>query len=301
MIRTITVTNHNRESLLLDLFKPEKSGLIIMNIDGLGPTKANIEMNEIATIDGGLFSSARQESRNIVFTLRMLPCPMIEDARQKTYKFFPLKKKISLVVQTDNRRVETEGYVESNVPNIFSKDEETQISIVCPDPNFYGIGDESTVFSGVQPRFEFPFSNESLTDNLIEFGHIMLDTRATLWYEGDSDTGILVTIHALNSADNITIWNNDTYEHITINTNRLAQIVGASFGKGDDIIISTVKGQKYVRALHNGQYYNIISAINKDADWFQLTNGANVFTFTAETGENNLLVTFSYRKAYGGI
>ena len=236
-----------------------------------------------------------------MITLRFLFCPTIEDARQKTYKYFPSKKKITLVIKTDNRQVETEGYVESNVPNIFSPEEETQISILCPDPNFYGIGDESTIFSGVQPLFEFPFSNESLNRNLIEFSRIMLDTRATLWYNGDSDTGILITIHALNSADNITIWNNDTYEHITIDTKRVSQISGTSFGRGDDIIISTTKGHKYIQLLQNGQYYNIISAINKDADWFQLTNGANVFTFTAETGENNLLVTFSYRKAYTGI
>lgn len=301
MIRAITVTNHNRESLTLDLFNPEKNGLVITNIDGLGPAKATIGMNEIATIDGGLFTSSRQEARNIVFNFQLLFAPTVEDSRQRIYKYFPIKKLITLIFRTDNRVVETEGYVESSTPSIFSKEEEVQVSIICPDPNFYGIGDDSTVFSGVQPNFEFPFSNESLKDNLIEFGHIMLDTRATLWYEGDSDTGVLITIHALNTADNVTIWNNDTYEHISIDTARVAQIAGTNFGKGDDIIISTTKGRKYVRLLHNGQYFNIVSAINKDADWFQLTNGANVFTFTAETGENNLLVTFAYRKAYGGI
>ncbi len=48
---------------------------------------------------------------------------------------------------------------------------------------------------GVQPAFEFPFENNSLTENLLEFGEIRLDTRAELNYEGDADTGVVINIH----------------------------------------------------------------------------------------------------------
>lgn len=301
MIKSIKVTNHNHESLTLDLFHPELSGIIVQNIDGLGPTNADINSTEVATIDGGIFTSARQEQRNIVFTFAMMFNPIIEDSRLKIYKFFPVKKLIYLEFQTDRRHVETEGYVESNVPNIFSKEETAQVSIICPDPFFYGLGIEEQAFSGIQPRFEFPFSNESLAKPLTEFGEIRLDTRTVLQYSGDSDTGVLITIHAYNVASGITIWNNDTREHITIDTSKIEALTGVLYGQGDDIIISTVKGNKYVQLLHNGVYTNIISAINKDADWFQLTNGDNVFTFTAVEGENELLMTFRYRNAYAGI
>lgn len=301
MIKAITVTNHNNESLTIDLYHPELSGINIKNIEGLGPTNASINSTEVATIDGGIFTSARQEQRNIVITAGMMPVPLIEDSRLKMYKFFPVKKLIHLEFETDRRHVETDGYVESNVPDIFSQDETAQISIICPDPFFYGLGIEEQAFSGVQPRFEFPFSNESLTEPLLEFGEIRLDTRTVLQYSGDSDTGVLITIHAYNTASGITIWNNDTREHISIDTAKIESLTGYKFGQGDDILISTVKGSKYVQYLHNGKYMNIISAINKDADWFQLTNGDNVFTFTASQGENELLVTFRYRNAYGGI
>ena len=56
-----------------------------------------------------------------------------------------------------------------------------------------------------------------------------------------------------------------------------------------------------MRLLRNGAYTNIIAALNKDADWFQLSNGRNEFSFTAETGEKNLVATFNYRNAYGGV
>ena len=47
--------------------------------------------------------------------------------------------------------------------------ETTQISIVCPDPYFYSAGPDgtnTTIFYGVEPLFEFAFSNESLTESL---------------------------------------------------------------------------------------------------------------------------------------
>lgn len=302
MIKTVTVTNHNRESLTLDLFHPEKSGLIIESIDGLGPPKADINSNEVATIDGGIFTSARMQQRNIVIQLAMMFDPLIEDARLKTYKYFPIKKPVHLEVVTDYRHAECDGYVESNEPDIFTDHETTQISIICPDPFFYELGAEKVLFVGVRPLFEFPFSNESLTKNLIEFGQVMDDNRAILAYKGDVDTGIYITIHALyGDAENITIWNVDTREKMVINTIKIKRLTDIHFSMGDDIEICTKIGNKYIRLLHDGKYYNIISCVNKDADWFQITAGNNAFTFVADSGENNLEVVFSYRNAYGGI
>ena len=90
---------------------------------------------------------------------------------------------------------------------------------------------------------------------------------------------------------------------MAIDTDKIAAITGIAFAPGDDIIISTIKGDKYVRLLRNGFYINIISALAKDADWLQITPGDNIFDFTTDSAETktNLMVTFSYRKAYGGV
>lgn len=301
MIYSLEVTNHNSESVLLDLFNPYESGLAIQSIEGLGPTQADIQSSEVATIDGGIFNNARQTQRNIVITFLPLFHPTVETSRLAIYKYFPVKKKIRMVFKTEHRHAETVGYVESISPNIFSSQETIQVSVICPDPNFYELGTSKTLFSGVEAKFTFPFSNDSLTDSLIVLGDIKLDTRAVLDYIGDSDTGINITIHAIGDAENITIWNNITREKMAIDTDKIYRRFNIRFGKGDDILISTVKGDKYVELLHDGTYYNVVSCINKDADWFQLTNGDNIYTFTAEAGEQNLLVTFNYRNAYGGI
>ncbi len=302
MIKSIKVTNPKGESLVLDLFHPEKSGLIVRSISGLGPPKANINSTDLATADGALYSSARASTRNIVFNLQFMFTPTIEDSRQLTYKYFPLKKLVKIEVETDNRSLETSGYVESNSPDIFSREETTQISIICLDPFFYDPNPSVTQFATVTPTFEFPFSNESISESLIEFGTINLDTRSTIDYVGDVDTGVLITIHALGSVSgSLTIYNVETQEKMVIDLAKIKTLIGKDYGSGDDIIISTVSGDKYVQVLHDGKYTNAIAAIEKLADWFQVSVGRNIFNFTVTKGIENLVMSFSYRNAYGGI
>lgn len=302
MIKSITVTNPKGESLKMELSNPASSGLLITNIEGLGPSKANVITNDLATIDGSIFSSVRQTNRNIVLTLAMWREEDIETMRQKTYRYFPIKKQVTLRVETDNELVECTGYVESNDPVIFTETEYTQISIICPDPYFYDLQDEILSFTGIENMFEFPFSNESVDENLLQFGEIHLDTRRTIDYIGDVDVGVSINIQVLDaSVKNITISNTQTYEKFIIYTERIADITGVPLKSGDEIYISTVKGSKSVRLLRNGKWTNIIAAIDKSSDWFQLSVGPNEFDFTADEGKEFIQLTFIYRNAYGGV
>ena len=225
MIRAVTVTNYLGESKRFELAFPEKSGFAVQSISGLGPSKADINTTEISTNDGSLYNSARVNSRNIVMSLKLMFNPQIEDTRQDSYKYFPIKKRVTLLIETDNRICETYGYVESNEPDIFSSDETTQISIVCPDPYFYSAGPDgtnTTIFYGVEPLFEFAFSNESSTESLIEFGEIKNETEQTVYYSGDAEIGVVITIHAIGNVRNITIYNTGTREVMRIDTDTVS-------------------------------------------------------------------------------
>lgn len=309
MIKKVVVTNPKGEALELELANPDKAGLAVVNIEGLGPPKANINGQEMSSADGMFYSSARADSRNIIFTFEMRSRdndspygPLtIEESRHLTYVYFPLKKEVTVTVHTDSQVLYTKGYVESNEPVIFSNQEYTTISVICPDPYMYEAGNSKTVFSGIQSVFEFPFSNESLVDPLIEFAHIWLDTTAVLNYVGTVDTGVYITIHAFGDCSNIKLFNVDTGEKIEIDTGKIASITGNSFKKFDDILISTIRGERYCKLIRNGVTTNIIGALRRDTDWFQISNGSNAFGFSAESGANNISVTFSYQNAYVGV
>lgn len=304
MIRAITVTNYLGDSIKLDLARPEQSGFIVTSVTGLGSGKANINMTEVATNDGGLFNSSRLPSRNIVISLKYLWHDSIEDVRQLSYKYFPIKKKLTLLIETDNRQAEIDGYTETNEPTIFSKDEGSDISIVCPNPFFYSAGKDginTTIFYGVEPLFEFPFSNESLYECLLEMGRIQNQTEKTIVYSGDAEIGVTIAIHAIGEARNITIYNTGTREIMRIDTDKLKAFTGSGIIPGDEIIICTVKGQKSITLLRNGKTTNILNCLDKNADWFQLAKGDNIFAYTVEEGRANLQFRIENRIVYEGV
>lgn len=303
MIDKIKVTNHLGEAITFELDSPEKSGFSILSVEGLGPTKAEINTTAGYAIDGAVYNSAHISERNIVFSLAFTgPTETPEELRLKTYKYFPIKKRIKVTVYTENRTCYAFGYVESNEPNIFTSFETSTISIICPDPFFYSIDDIIELMTAHTPTFEFPFSNESLTLKLLEFGTIQMDTIKNIFYEGDYDTGLIITFHFLDSlVGDLLIYNTETNETMTIDLQKVADIIGGGIQVSDDIIISTIKGNKYVRFLRGGAYTNIINALDLNTDWLILRKGDNVFSYYCANGVEYLQVYLDYSIIYEGV
>lgn len=307
MIYSIVVTNYLGDRIKLELGKPDVSGFLIKSITGLGPAKANVNTTEVSTNDGSLFNSARLSQRNIVLDMVFINTvygESIEDLRQKSYKYFPLKKSVELTIETDNRYVKTTGYVESNEPNIFSSQEGTQISIICPDPYFYSAGEDGnnvTNFYSIDPMFEFPFSNESLDEPLLVFGEIQIKTEGVITYHGDSEIGVMIYIHAIGPATNINIYNTETREVMRINTEKISLLTGKGIVASDDIVINTAKGEKSITLIREGVSYNILNCLDKNTDWFMLAKGDNIFAFTADSGVTNLQFRVENKVIYEGV
>ena len=304
MINSIKITNYRDESLEIVLREAVPShGLLITKIEGLGPVKASINMKDNSLVDGSRFNSSRAQKRNIILTLRFLEAPTIEDTRQLTYKYFPLKKRLKFEVDTDNRKLCTYGYVESNEPDIFSDKEETKISILCEDAYFHIVDVEAnSTVSLTNPKFEFPFDNNSVTEKLIEFGEIEVRQECNVFYEGDVETGMIIKAHAYGTVENITIFNLTTRGRIVIDTSIIETLTGAGIGVGDTIIINTNNGQQNVQLLRAGVYYNILNAIDKtNVEWFSLSKGDNLFSYIAEAGETNLFLEIQNDILYEGV
>lgn len=304
MIRSVAVKNYLGESLTLELSNPEASGFLIKEIEGLGPPKADINQTEVASGDGSVYNSARATYRNIVITLYPLLKPTVEEMRHISYKYFPVKKNLTLTIETDSRICSIEGYVESNEPDIFEEEEIIQVSIICPSPYFYdgsGDGYSTKVFYGVEAEFEFPFENNSLSEDLIEFGSIENKQEENIYYDGESEVGFEIIMHAIGEVRDITIFNTITRERMHIDTTKLASIMGSGISDGDTITISTVKGEKSINILRNGVYTNILNALDKDTDWFQLHKGDNRFAYICEYGAEDLEFQIRYKVLYEGV
>lgn len=51
----------------------------------------------------------------------------------------------------------------------------------------------------------------------------------------------------------------------------------------------------------NGKTTNILNCLDKNADWFQLAKGDNIFAYTAEYGSTNLQFKIENRIVYEGV
>ena len=309
MIYSIIVTNYQNQSIELDLRRPEESGFVIFNITGIGPGSADILTTDLVIQDGSIYNMSRRTRRTINLTIKNIFVRRNdkivmneEDTRQLTYKYFPVKKPVTLTFKTNNRTATILGYVESNEPVIFTNQVHTQISILCPDPNFYSHEIMITTFEGVVSMFEFPFSNESLTENLLILGEIWPAATRSVFYQGDVEVGVELMIFSRGNVAGFVIFNYDNpTERMSINDERLISLTGSGIKRDDKIVISTIRGQKSITLFRENKQYNILNALNRDAFWFQLRKGDNIFAYAADTGIAHVIFRIENRIAYEGL
>lgn len=261
MIKSITVTNYLGESISLPLrYYPEEPGLVIEEIEGLGPVKADINMTEMATVDGAIDNFSRLNTRDINLSFIFAETkdnPIIEDIRLMTYKYFPIKKPLTFEIETDRRKCRISGRVETNEPNIFDKMEGCKITILCSFPYFMADEGYDNTFYGVTHLFEFPFSNEGYVKIIdyiqdeklgiiqdhalegiesdrrqfysvptIEFGEIHRNVlMQNLIYEGDAEVGMILEIHTIGPVSGIKILNGVTREQIVLDDAKIKAIM----------------------------------------------------------------------------
>lgn len=303
MLQSIIVTNPKGESLTLTLSRPELSGIYIESIDGLGPATGSISNSDYATRDGAMYISSRLEPRSMIFKLGMLDTPSVEENRLKIYKYFQVKKPVTIRVITDQHDVITEGYVETNEVDIFTDRETCSIGVLCLDPYFYDVAVTREVFGESIPKFEFEFSNESTTEALLEMSERRIDTQSLIEYPGDGDTGITMSVQMLADVSVIELYHASENETMTLRAENMPATYGDVFRGKDIIEICTIKGKKKVELVRNGARYNIVTALDKRPDWFQITPGLNIFAYRIDDGDNdsNVVIEISFNVAYEGV
>lgn len=304
MINSVTVINHRNESKKFVLADPWSSGFAITYIDGLGPVKADISTTDISSLDGAVFNSARAGSRNIVISFIFLENPTIEQTRLDSYRYFPIKKHVTLQIETDTRTYITSGYVESNTPTIFSASEGCDVSIICPKSYFTAL-DEGGEFGGEVGSlalFEFPFSNKSLSTSTIEFsiGKTTLDFEVL--YQGMIETGLILHFYAKeanNSFWNLIIEKYGTGERMTLLPSSLPD---GGFLAGDELVISTISGRKRVTLIRNGESINATKILSRSSKWLKLDPGINRFLINTPLVDLGMFeIRFEYEPLYEGV
>lgn len=310
MIKSFTVTNYLGESIEMDIRKPEDTGFLITSVTGITDPEADISLSD-SPYDGSVYSSARVSEREITMSIifyqdNKVLDPIsnqkvildIEQLRHKCYRYFPLKKPLSLIVTNDSGSYEITGYVKANEINIFTKQEGAQIQIECPDPYFKKAGDPVNIeLSDVIGNFQFPVKFEQTQ----QFGFVKPYPMTEIDYNGASDCGIKIHMLALGPVINPVIYDLNNSQYIKILNSKLILKTGFGFSTYDEIVINTERGQKSVMFNHEGVLTSVYQSMDKNSKWITLTTGINRFAYSADSGRENLRVTLEFFPKYLGV
>jgi phage-related protein len=265
-------------TLLLDQDgRPETDLVQIRNIEGLEPVKASVNTSLFGSVDGAAYTGSSVSSRNIVLTIHPNPdwhTWKYEDLRKLIYSYFMTKKPVRLVFYSDeDSPVEIFGIVESVDNSIFSKDQEFNVSVICPDPYFTSLDPKvitgQSIRSGGAPR--------------------------VVTYNGSVETGIRVKVSFSSGAAPTTIG-------IQVGDPKVSYFnVTATVGSTLYVDMSSVAMQKYIQnvSIGSGVITNLLSKMQEGSKWPLFEHGDNNFSVITDQGVQDWELSFYER--FGGL
>jgi len=258
--------------------RPETDLIQIRNINGLDPVKAAVNTSPLGSVDGESYVGSNVPKRNIVLTLHPNPDWELwtyEKLRRLLYQYFMPKRATRLVLLSDDMiPVEISGVVESCDVNIFSKDPELLVSVICPDPYFTAV--DPVVLTGQ--------SGDDPEPTIID-------------YKGNVDTGIRVKVTASTDPSPTDIG-------IQLGDPRVTFFaVEAGIDDTNYFEMSSLAMQKYVQNVNigTGVITNLLSKIHiqEGSLWPTLQPGENEFSVITDIGAHDWELTYFER--FGGL
>lgn len=277
-IRRVLVMNENEDSISMWPGR-QSDGIILRDIDGLGPVKSAIVTTKLAQIAGTRYQTQRRESRNIVLHMGL-------DSRYTGEETHDLRERLNNILMPGQtirvifylgdteevHSVRLDGVVETNEPDIFANRPTISASIMCFDPDFLELTD--TVMGGEAHD----------TWNFYQVD-----------YEGSVPTGMVFNFFVNNndSSTGFTFRHRDplgNFQNLVFNT----QLQG-----GDNISVSTVPGHKHAILIRGGVQKSVLHAVTPTSGWPQLTKGRNLIAARVSTEQT--YYELRYRVRYGSL
>jgi hypothetical protein len=257
---------------------PGTDPLQLLNIEGLGPVKAAITTQPFGVFDGEAYLGGNVGKRNLVMTVGLNPDwhdQTMEGLRVLLYNYFMPKLPVRFRFwSTHLPTCQIDGYVESMDPNMFSKDPQIQISIICPIPDFIA----------VEPTVETGLTNDGTSFKMLD-------------YLGSTPAGVILKVtQAVGNPGEDAIQLILKGEHPAQTFTTRGRVDATTYFE-----IDSIPGEKYVRSVSTtlGTITNYLNNVAVDAVWPWLYPGENdISVVTPIVGQNWELTYFS---RFGGL
>lgn len=292
MARKITCTNEDSVRVVFtDQFNP----WLLENCEGIYESKNNVSTSENTMTDGNTLQGSTAQMRNIILTLRDRPEADHQANRSLLYSLFKPKSDGTFLYEENGISRQITYQVESVEIDSVKRSRRATISLLCPDPFFVDLKDISVQMAGWVSGFEF---QHLFLPEGEEFGYRVGERLKTIANESAADhIGITITIEASGPASNPAITHVEQGESIEVGTSGNP----LELQTGDKLIITTHTNNKHVYLERSGSREEINEYLSEDSEFLQLMHGANTFGYSADSGENYLTVTISFRYRYLGV
>lgn len=262
----------------------------IDKVTGLNPPNASIASFENID-DGDHFTHSRIEKRNIVISLFIRGD--VEENRLELYRVFQNKKTVKLYFETYRSNVWIEGAVETVEVDQFNNPTTCEISVICHDPFFKSLEEFVNSLKTVESYFYFPcYTVEPKPISTYSIVQVL-----NLINDGNAHSGMTVEIYAYGEVVNPIIYNRETREYIGIGTEKNP----FTMTYGDKVVITTGKNNSKIKLIRNAVETNIFNRLIKGSKFLTLSEGDNVFTYSADSGNEYIDIKFRHYAHYTGI
>lgn len=282
----LTLINKNNQTL--DLLN-SRDKFILSAAEGLHGIDTNIAETETPYTDGTIIDSVKALPRGIALTLTLRG--NIQASIDYFTSIVKSKQYVTLREVNGERDITIKGI--ATIPP-YSRMLQTcriTLTIYCAQPYWEDINYIVKEISENLDHLTFPSElGQYFTETGRPFGEI--DTNFTKTFENKSDTavGMILSIVALGDV---------VKPRISCSTgaqNGWYMRLKLSLKLDDELIISTVKGDKYI-TINGSTTYNGEPILNylewQGEDWLQLETGENIFSVTTEGGATNSFLHFS--------
>lgn len=295
-MRSITCTNKTTNTSITfgeDSFSP----FFLATADGLYQSKNNLFISDNTMTDGGTYQGAVAAKRNIVLYVMENPqSPEFvydQNNRDLLYTLFR-KGELGTLVYTENNQSRKIDYYAEGVKRANKKSRLFSISLICPNPMFKDNRDHSVSMANWIDGFEFIHEfveegEEFAYRSNVRLVNIVNDVAA-------NNIGLTITINATGSVTNPSITHVETEKSINIGSASKP----FHMARGDVLTITTAVNNKHIKLKGGGVVTEVNEYMTEDSEFIQLMFGDNNIAYSADVGEEYMVVNIKYAYEYEG-
>ena len=262
--------------------------LWLESVDGLEESLQSVSTRKPTGADGEQYTGSTADKRNILITAAFRGTPEEHQAlRDQLYAFFQPREAGTLYLYDHGTAKRITYYPERCSFGTAGRLRRMTVSLICPDPIFYGTEDETVDMAEVVGLLEWPVE---LTGSF-EVGRRTGTLMASITNLSSVARGLTIRFEAAGEVVNPGMVEVTRQESFTIR---------ATMHTGDIITVTTGEGEKRVYLTRGVTTTNINHLWTFGGTWLQARPGENVFRYTAKEGSSALSASITSTPAFWG-